>query len=352
MNAAKSLLIRADASARIGTGHLMRCLALAQEWQAQGGTVTFITRCESESLRQRLANEDFRIVDLQQAYPEPADWEITSQTLALQPNAWVVLDGYHFDPVYQRRIKEANHQLLVIDDMAHLDHYHADIVLNQNIYTHESRYPNREPYTQLLLGTSYVLLRREFWPRRDWQRRVAPVGHRVLVTLGGSDPENVTLKALQALQQLELPELTAKVVVGPANKHLPTLRQEVERSNHPIELLNAGTDMPELMAWADLAISAGGSTCWELAFMGTPMVIIILAENQKNITAGLAEAGAACNMGWYAALSSAALAETVTELLRNPTVRRQMSTRGRSFVDGRGVERVIGWVNRLVKSKT
>ncbi|MDY7080712.1 MAG: DegT/DnrJ/EryC1/StrS family aminotransferase [Chloroflexota bacterium] len=139
------LLIRADANVHIGTGHLMRCLALAQGWQTQGGRATFITACESDGLRQRLSDEGFQVIALEHPYPDPADWEITSQVLAAHPGAWMVLDGYHFDPAYQRQVKKVGHPLLVIDDMAHLDHYYADVLLNQNIHAEQLDY-SCEPY--------------------------------------------------------------------------------------------------------------------------------------------------------------------------------------------------------------
>ena len=92
-----------------------------------------------------------------------------------------MLDGYHFRPSYQLRVKDSGHPLLVIDDMAHLDHYYADVVLNQNIHAEQLDY-SCEPYARMLLGSRYVLLRREFWPWREWQREIPQVAHKVLVT--------------------------------------------------------------------------------------------------------------------------------------------------------------------------
>ena len=132
-------------------------------------------------------------------------------------------------------------------------------------------YANREAHTRLLLGTRYVLLRREFWPWRGWRREIPAVARKVLVTLGGGDPDNVTLKVIRALAQVEIEGLEAVVVVGPANPHLEELQAAVKDTPHPIRLESNVTNMPELMAWADVAITAGGSTCWETAFMGLPI---------------------------------------------------------------------------------
>jgi spore coat polysaccharide biosynthesis predicted glycosyltransferase SpsG len=99
--------------------------------------------------------------------------------------------------------------------------------------------------------------------------------------------------------------------------------------------------MPELMAWADLAISAGGSTCWELAFMGLPFLVTILAKNQKAVAEGLEEVGAAVNLGWYDSITPTRLAQRLSSLAEAADVRAELSRRGRTLVDGKGKERVL-----------
>ena len=335
-----SLLIRVDANAQMGTGHVMRCLALAQSWKERGGQATFITACESEGLRRRLSDEGFQVIMLEQSYPDPADWEVTSEVLAAHSDAWVVLDGYHFDPAYQRQIKGAGHRLLVIDDMAHLDHYYADVVLNQNINAERLRY-FCESYTYLLLGTRYVLLRSEFLAWRGWQREIPDVARNVLVTLGGGDPDNQTLKVIGALQRVDVDGLEAVVVVGATNPHFRGLQSAARNSQFAIRLVQNVINMPELMAWADVAVLAGGSTCWEMAFMGLPTVVLVLAENQQGIAAGLGKVGVVLNLGWYTEASIAQVANTLVGLLKDRGLRQQMSQRGRELVDGVGSERVV-----------
>jgi UDP-2,4-diacetamido-2,4,6-trideoxy-beta-L-altropyranose hydrolase len=336
----RKFLLRVDAGQGIGTGHLMRCLALAQAWKARGEQAMFITVCECDALRQRLLDEGFEVVALKRSYPDFDDWEGTSRVLASHPGVWVVLDGYHFDAAYQLRIKEAGHSLLVIDDMAHLDDYHADIVLNQNIHAERLQYSS-EPHTRLLLGTRYVLLRSEFSAWREWRREIPEVARKVLVTLGGGDPDNITLKVIQALQNVDVDGLEAVVVVGARNPHYEELRYVIQHSHLAGRIERNVQNMPALMAWADVAISAGGSTCWELAFMGLPMVTVVLAENQTPIAESLEAAGAALTSGWHTQVSSGFLAEMLTGLLLNPKARRRMSKRGKSIVDGRGAKRIV-----------
>ena len=340
----RHLIIKADASSQIGTGHFMRCLALAQAWKDAGGQVIFITACESENLLQRLQEEDFDIHLLSGPYPDAVDWGYTNDIMAEHPGTWVVLDGYHFDEVYQRWVKDSGHSLLVIDDMAHLKHYYADIVLNQNLHAEQLRYPC-EPYTHLLLGTQYVLLRREFLTWKDWKRDIPEVARRVLVTLGGGDPENHTLKVIQALQRVDIPALEATVVIGASNPHTDMLEAAVEQSRIPIRLIRNAENMPELMAWADVAVSTAGATVWELAFMGVPTIVGMSAPVEEFLVNGLEKHGLFLNIGWLNRLSVDQLVDALKGLIQDDTVRSDMSILGQHLVDGVGCEGVLKWIS-------
>ncbi|RLE08391.1 UDP-2,4-diacetamido-2,4,6-trideoxy-beta-L-altropyranose hydrolase [Candidatus Aerophobetes bacterium] len=336
----KILLIRADASTKIGTGHLMRCLALAQAWKDAGGEVAFITACRNEGLLERLREEGFEVHLLSSSYPEPGDWEVTKNVIAGHPDAWVVLDGYHFDEVYQKRIKDAGNRLLVIDDMAHLNHYYADIVLNQNLHAEDLSY-HCEPYTRLLLGTKYVLLRREFLKWKGWKREIPDIAKKVLVTLGGSDPENVTLKIIQALQRADISDLEVTVVIGASNPHADTLEEATRQSCIPVRLVRNVKNMPKLMAWADVAVSSAGTTVWELAFMGVPTMVVITTPIEEFLSSGVEKYGLFASMGWFNRLYAHQLTKALNELIQDEEVRRNMATLSRHFVDGAGCDRVL-----------
>ena len=336
----KYLIIRVDGNAHIGTGHLMRCLALAQAYKDAGGQVVFITACQSESLLQWLREEGFDIHLLARPYPDAGDWEYTKNILAACPSAWIVLDGYHFDEVYQQRVKELGHRLLVIDDMAHLKHYYADIVLNQNLHAQQLQY-SCEPYTRLLLGTRYVLLRREFLAWKDWKREIPEVARRVLVTLGGADAENHTLKVIQALDKIDILGLEAIVVIGASNPNVDVLEAATRQSRIPIRITRDARNMPELMTEADIAVAGAGSTVWELAFMGLPSIILVLSDNQGLIAKELAAAGVAVNLGWSTGVDSAAISKALSQLAQMAETRRGMSRQGQQLIDGGGGQRVL-----------
>lgn len=341
-----TLVIRADATSVSGTGHVMRCLALAQAWQDKGGKVVFISHCESEILQRRIIFEGIDFISIDKTHPDSFDCDLTRGVLdklktgGEKTGPWLVVDGYHFDAEYQKSIKAAGYKLLWIDDYGHAAHYYADLVLNQNISADPSCYANRESYTQLLLGTRYVLLRREFGKWQGWQRPIPTMARKVLVTLGGADPDNVTLKAIQALKMVEIPGLEARIVIGAANPHREILQREIG-DNSKLRLLSDVADMPELMAWADVAISAGGSTCWELAFMGLPNFIFILADNQIQIAESLNDFGIALNLGWPKNIDESEFVEKITNFLSKTKRRKEMSNAGQKLVDGLGGQRVL-----------
>ncbi len=335
------LLFRVDASTRMGTGHVMRCLALAQAWQDDGKQAIFVMATEASALETRLRSENIEIEHLSVI---PGSVEDAKKTICFAQHIetnWVVLDGYHFDAKYQETLKEAELKLLYIDDCGYANHYYADIILNQNICADENLYLNREPYTQLLLGTRYALLRREFLQWRGWQRETPSVARKVLVTLGGSDPDNATLKVIQALKQVDIENLEAMVVVGGSNPHYEKLSAAIRESPFPISLKRNVTNMPELMAWADIAIAAGGSTSWELAFMGLPSIVLVLADNQKEIVNKLSKLSAALNLGWHKDADCKKIEREISYLLYKTALRVEMTQLVRELVDGKGCIRVL-----------
>lgn len=346
----KTLLIRTDGSSLIGIGHVMRCLALAQAWTETGGKAIFAMANQELSLATRLRADGMDLVKLS---TQPGSDDDSSQivNLARKVNASaVVVDGYQFDDKYQRSIKDIGLYFMFIDDYSHADYYWADLVLNQNIYAHSDLYTNKAPYTRLLLGNHYVLLRREFLMQQIREREFPDVASKVLVTLGGSDPENVTLRVIQALQQVHDDALEAVVVIGGSNQHHEAIKSAVHNSLVPIRLEGNVTSMPELMVWADVAISAGGSTCWEMAYMGLPFASLALAKNQQVIVDGLSEAGICVNIGHFEDVLDDHITEELSGLLGDRQRRQCMSLKGRNLVDGVGVERVVSALQSGINS--
>jgi len=337
----KYIIFRADADSKIGIGHFMRCFAIAQAWRKNNGNVQFITNCKNDSLLQRLKNEDIEIFLLEHSYPNPKDWEYTNNILSVHKNSWFVLDGYHFDENYQILIKKSGNKLLMIDDVAKLNHYCADIILNQNLDANENLYVNREPHTKLLIGHQYVLLRNEFIKWSGWKRKIPKLAKNVLISLGGGDFNNITMKVVDSLKHINVPNLNVKIVLGSFNHNLKSLEKSIDSIPFEIDILQNVQNMPDLMAWADIAILASGTTSWEAAFMGLPSILLILSDNQFAIANKLESYGISKNLGWYNEVSFMKIQDKFEHLAKSNKARSEMSKRGSKLIDGNGFNRVI-----------
>lgn len=335
------LLIRADAGISVGLGHAIRCMALAQSWQDAGGFVVYAMRDGGDIFAERLSAQGMKLLKLTEQVGSREDALATVRIASKLGIEWVVLDGYQFEAGFQQILKTAGLRLLCIDDEAKVGHFHADIVLNQNPHACEADYRNREPHTCLLLGPQYALLRREFQVWRDWQGEVPHVAKNVLIMMGGSDQGNVTLAVLRALENLSHLGIGVTIAVGDANPHLRSIRAAAHESRVPVTVEHAVVDIPRLLSSTDLAVSASGSSCYELAFMRVPSIVLALAENQRKVAEYLHDLGAVSNWPAEDILNAKALGEHIASVAVNRNQRKRMAAVGRSVVDGGGCDRVV-----------
>lgn len=321
----------------MGIGHVMRCLALAQAWQKRGGEVVIYTHAEAPALLERLQQEGLTIIKLRH---EAGSLDEAREVASLAAEAglpWLVADGYHFSPAYLAALKGSGIKLLVLDDLATIDLAAADIVLNQNAYASEAMYPGVK---RLLPGARHALLRREFLSSNEQRAAEPQDATDIIITLGGGDPDNVTLNVLELLAGFTLRPLKLKVIAGAANPHLDSLRS-ASAGPHQVELLVNPPNLPDLMRHAHVAISASGSSCWELACLGLPMILIITADNQRGVAAKLDELGIAEVLGWHEDFPAADTLARITAFLGDQPRREQISMSGRKLVDGHGAARVV-----------
>ncbi len=338
--ASSVLVIRADADSQIGIGHLTRSFALGQEWKDQVGHVVLLTTADHESLLTPIRQEGFEVHPLRRAHPHPEDWETLEELLHAFPQAWVAVDGYHFDPAYHRRIREQGHPLLVIDDKGDLEEYHADVILNQNPHAASVEYP-AQPQTRRLLGTRFALLRREFKAWREARKGTPNKASRLLITLGGGNILGHALRVLGALEKFEDPSLEVTFVLGATTPEAPQIEEAASNLPMPTTVVHHALDMPKIMAESDVAITGSGSTCWELAYLGVPSLLLVLAENQRPLAEWLDHHGVGVNLGSPQALAPDALMDELTNLLADPKRRQKMARRARDLVDGDGAARVV-----------
>jgi UDP-2,4-diacetamido-2,4,6-trideoxy-beta-L-altropyranose hydrolase len=339
-----ALLIRADAGVAMGTGHAMRCLALAQAWQDNGGRAVFAMAECTPAIQARLTAESCEILTISSPAGSTED---ATQTVAFARERraeWIVVDGYQFDAEFQRALKAAGFKVLFVDDYGHASHYSADMILNQNISADYALYSDREPYTQLFLGPRYCLLRREFSSWRGWKREIAHVGRKVLVTMGGSDPEKLTARVVDALASMKVGSLEVTVVVGGSAPYSELERPAVLPGN-TIRVLRDISNIAEWMAWADVAISSAGTTCWELCLLALPALLVDVAKNQTALAQELDRRGCAIHLFAPHDFNGEKLKDRLQTLLQSVETRRAMSYRCRELVDGRGALRLTSAMN-------
>jgi len=337
------LVIRADGHRAIGAGHVMRCLALAEAWRRRGGTVTFVVFADSDRLAERLRAGCDALVRLERPHPSPADGVRLLEVAAVHPGAPVVLDGYGFDGAYHQMVRAAGHPLLVLDDHAHLPAYDVDWVLNPNALASPALYRRQGSRAALLLGPTYALLRAEFLAWKDWVRPAPASGARhFLVSLGGSDPRNVTWRMLQGMAGAlgSVQGAQVRIVVGHSNPNAGDLRAYAAGAPFGCEVLIGVDDMPAQMTWADLALGAAGVTTWEMAYMQLPSLLATVADNQGTNAALVAAREAARDLGGLDAGLEARIADAVRALLGDSRALSVMAAAGRALVDGGGAARV------------
>ena len=340
------LIVRADASPQTGLGHVIRCTALAEGWIRGGGEVVFVGSMP-DSVADRLRTRGVRILSDTSTPPRAGGQLPSTDAIRAElgsdrgaSGTWVVLDGYHFDSAYQAAVSTLGCPCLVIDDAAHLSAYHANILLNQNLGSESLPY-HLSSTAETLLGPGYALIRSEFLARRSHDRPSVDVARHILITMGGGDSRNVTGSVLRALSQVDDEGLRATVVCGPSNPNLSALSAQVAACSSNVAIVTDPPSMAELMATADVAVTAGGSTCWEAALMGLPSLVVVTAENQTGVASGLAEIGAAANLGPAETLGDTLIATALNDLCHDAGRRASMRRRGRMLVDGHGSDRVV-----------
>jgi spore coat polysaccharide biosynthesis predicted glycosyltransferase SpsG len=222
----------------------------------------------------------------------------------------------------------------------------ADLVIDQRIGARASDYAADET-TRFLLGPRYALLRPSF---ADGRRRRPPrnAPPHVLIMMGGSDPRGATFEVLEAIDSLPA-HFAVDVVAGVAQRRLPRLAAAVGAARHPARLHHDPKDVASVMARATVAVSAAGGTCWELACLGVPTLILVAADNQGPNAAGLAHSGFALSLGSIAPFPGRRVRSSVATLLGDRRRLRRMSAAGRRLVDGRGAQRAARAVLGLIR---
>jgi spore coat polysaccharide biosynthesis predicted glycosyltransferase SpsG len=253
----------------------------------------------------------------------------------------IVADGYSFGTEWQETIIASSSKLLLFDDFGHARRYVAHLVLNQNLHAREELYESRAAWTKLLLGNRYLLLGRQFLSWTTWRRTYPLVGIKVLITFGGSDPQNITSFVVRAFEQVQEADYELRIVVGGSNARALEVESLAVRCRQSCQVLRDVKDMATHMAWADWAVMGGGTTCWEAAFMQLPAIAISCAPQEDLLLDTLSSHGLLQKLGNIKDCTVPALTLALSAMAQKRDTRESMGQQGRELVDGCGASRVI-----------
>jgi len=348
-------VIRTDSSPTIGSGHLMRCLTLADVLRRNETEVVFVCRNLPGNLSNLCRRNDFSVRLLPNHSPSDTeenscndyshwlgtDWltdatETENILHELAPIDWLIVDHYALDRRWESCLSIVVNNIMVIDDLANRPH-ECQLLLDQNFYKQiGKRYEHLVPSTcQQLLGPAYALLRPEFIEARRSLRESHNRIQNILVFMGGADRDNVTAKVIKAIAAPGRTDLSVNVIGGEANdqrENIFDFCRSHEGFNYHERVLN----MAEMMMSADLAIGGGGTSTWERCYLRLPAITIILAENQRDMTETLAEYGAIINLGWHTDVTEGKIIRALQSVIENPEQIQKMSRRGQDLFGNNG----------------
>lgn len=357
-----NVAIRVDASIKIGTGHVIRCLTLADELQRHGAYVRFLAKQMPSALRDMilLKGHDFRLLSSNLSNQQidelkHSEWLGTSQANDAQESIseladrnwdWLIVDHYALDFRWESKLRNITQNLMVVDDLADRNH-DCTLLVDQNFYIDmEHRYADKVPKDcQLLLGPKYALLKREFLDARQRTKNKTGVVHKVLVFFGGVDAQNYTQKAIEALSELTEYHFQVDVVIGAVHPNKDKIITLCDNRGYRCHVQT--NKMSDLILNADLAIGAGGISTWERCCLGLPSLVIATAENQIKQLRDMASIGSC-----YLIDNPKSITESfrlhISALLENSYLLNCIAVNCKDLVDGLGAGRLI---NKLLISK-
>lgn len=357
-NKKKVVAFRVDASIEIGTGHVMRCLTLAEELKCQGHECLFICRDHEGHLGKYIIEKGFTVFLLKKVISNNSDfpnWNVyanwlgihweddalqTLQVLAHRNIDWLVVDHYALDARWEQLLTPQACQIMVIDDLADRPHI-CELLLDQTFGRKSQDYNKWLPKNcKILCGSDYALLRQEFSNLRSHslERRKNSIFRKLLITMGGVDKYNVTGKVMSALCHSKLPkDCNITVVMGSTAPWISTIKEQAKVMPWSTNVLVGVNNMAELMAASDVAIGAAGSTSWERCCLGLPAILLVLAENQLSIADALEKAGAS----EVIQINDIEKQLPISRLLTSKKQMHSMSNASSKVTSGNGVSKII-----------
>jgi len=354
------IIMRVDSSQKMGSGHIMRCLTLAEKLRVSGAIVEFITRNHQGNINEQINSRGFKnyllpnsIIDKQQHLTGYEQW------LGAKPNTdadetieivkdmevdWLIIDHYALDHNWEKKLRSYAKKIMVIDDMANRIHS-CDILFDQTYGRKELDYNKLIPADcKLLLGSENALLRPDFSKLRQKalkRREDYCMINNILISMGSMDEENITQDVLNAVTEFKWKsKKNITIVLASAAPHLQSIKKDLSQYNLSVNVLTDVINMAELMLEADLAIGAGGTTSWERCCLALPTILITLSENQQKIGENLAKVGATITLQKDSKMKKN-IKLSIEKLIQDKASYMSMCHNAAKVCDGSGAKRTV-----------
>lgn len=337
-----NIAFRVDASPAIGIGHLMRCIALSEELIKRGNICSFVTKIDDISLIKKIKENNINIKYIDSNATLDDDKNQLLKYCRNNNINWIITDSYNINSKYLKEMKKNGFKVLSIDDTAQI-HYYSDIVLNQNIGSDKLIF-SAEKYSKFLLGPKYAMLRNDLLRRHEKIDRENI--EKLLIMFGGSDNDNLTLKIIDLLKSFSK-KIDFSVIIGPLNPFYDDIEKYIKKENLKIKLIKSPENIVDLYLDTDIAISAGGTTCYELAYFGIPNIIITIADNQFKNASELDKQKVSIYLGKKEEIKPKQLKNKFNELVNNLPLSKNLSRNGKKMVDGKGKERIVDFMEKF-----
>lgn len=322
-------IIRADASTEIGSGHIMRCLTIADQLQKRGHDVQFFMLPLQGNLINYVQQCGYNTITM---------WQMADV---------IIVDHYQIDAAVEQKLYAYANKIVVIDDLANRQHI-CDVLLDQNsTENYEYRYDTLVPKTCVkLLGPKYLIMRDEFIEARQNRQNRNDKVKKLLVFMGGTDPTHETMKVLEALEKFTFEKV--HVVCGNRNEQKSAIQLICEQREY---YYHQQIDyMAKLMNEVDFSIGAGGGTTWERCYVGLPSSSTIVADNQTEGTEHLGNLGVVINLGWHEQVTSEIYENLLTFIQQHPEKLSMISNRGLQLTESSGMPNP--WIKELLEMNT
>jgi len=336
------MVFRLDANNKIGIGHLMRCFALSQELIRRGNECIFYSKISNDELISKIEEQNVLVKRISEDVSIKQDLKDLISYCRYNDVDWVFTDHYGLNEDYIKSIKQNGLNVFSIDDTVQM-YYYSDIVLNQNVDALDLIY-SAEDNTDFLLGPDYVLLRDELLIRG--KKIFNDEVKNVLISFGGADKDNLTYKVLKVLHE-KFKDLRFNVVIGPMNNYYEDF-SDFSNRNENIDIFRSPENIEEIYLNSDIAVGAGGSSCYEHAYFGIPGVILSTAKNQVNLSRELDNRGVSIYLGSKEDFNKHRLVNTFSKVLNDSDMRLDMRDNGLNLIDGLGKVRVVDFLERYV----